>query len=111
MPPKDFDLNNLESLWQANGKVDKNKKHVFQAVRIDGPKPNVSSVDIKLKLLDDLEFSLTDFGKVNKGLHNQSINCFMNVSLQSLIACPAFFNMLTAVSESQIHYDELTGSR
>ena len=44
---------------------------------------------------------MTHFDKVNKGLANQNINCFMNVCLQSLMACPAFFNMLTKVSENQ----------
>lgn len=42
---------------------------------------------------------------------NSSINCFMNVALQSLIACPAFFNMLTAVSESREHYKQLTETK
>ena len=43
---------------------------------------------------------MTQFDKVNKGLKNSSINCYMNVCLQSLIACPAFFNMLTVISEN-----------
>lgn len=54
---------------------------------------------------------MTDFGKNNKGMANSGINCFMNVALQSLIACPAFFNMLTAVSESEKHYADLTENR
>ena len=49
---------------------------------------------------------MTQFDKVNKGLVNSNINCFMNVSLQSLIACPAFFNMLTVVSENQQNFDK-----
>jgi ubiquitin C-terminal hydrolase len=61
--------------------------------------------------MDDLEFSLSDFGKENKGLQNSGINCFMNVSLQSMIACPAFFNMLTAISESEAYYQSLTENR
>jgi len=43
---------------------------------------------------------MTKFDKVNKGLVNSNINCYMNVCLQSLLACPAFFNMLTTVCES-----------
>jgi len=31
----------------------------------------------------------------------------MNVSLQSLMACPAFFNMLTSISSSQAHYSSI----
>lgn len=75
------------------------------------PSNTISTVDKQLKLLDDLEFSLSDFGKENKGLINSGINCFMNVALQSLMACPAFFNLLTAISESDEHYDSLTQNR
>ena len=49
---------------------------------------------------------MTNFDKVNKGLVNSNINCFMNVCLQSLIACPAFFNMLTVVSENQTQFEQ-----
>lgn len=56
--------------------------------------------DVKLKLTEELEFSMTEFDKVNKGLVNSNINCFMNVCLQSLLACPAFFNMLTLVGQA-----------
>jgi ubiquitin C-terminal hydrolase len=48
---------------------------------------------------------MTNFDKVNKGLANANINCFMNVCLQSLIACPAFLNMLTVVSENQQSFE------
>ena len=51
---------------------------------------------------------MSDFDKVNKGMINSNINCYMNVCLQSLIACPAFFNMLTVVSENvDLHHDTL----
>jgi len=43
---------------------------------------------------------MTQFDKINKGLKNSSINCYMNVCLQSLIACPAFINMLNVISEN-----------
>jgi hypothetical protein len=56
---------------------------------------------VKLKLTQDIEFSMTEFSKPNKGFTNQmKINCFMNVCMQSLLACPAFFNMLTAIAEN-----------
>jgi len=67
--------------------------------------------NIKLKLLKDLEFSMTDFDKVNKGMANSRNNCFMNVTMQSLVACPAFMNMLTAISESEAFYERLTEKR
>jgi len=41
----------------------------------------LNNQDINLKLTEDLQFSMTHFDKVNKGLANQNINCFMNVCL------------------------------
>lgn len=62
--------------------------------------------DVNLKLTEDLQFSMTNFDKLNKGcINTMQINCYMNVCLQSLIACPAFFNMLTLVSENQEKYE------
>ena len=55
------------------------------------------SENIQLNLFKDINFSITHFHKENKGLVNPHIHCFMNVTLQSLIACPAFLNMLTAI--------------
>lgn len=57
------------------------------------------NMDVNLNLTEDLKFSMTSFDKVNKGLMNANINCYMNVCLQSLMACPAFFNMLTMVGQ------------
>lgn len=71
----------------------------------------LNNLDINLKLTETLPFSMTNFDKVNKGLANTNINCYMNVTLQSLIACPAFFNMLTAISESQDSYHDITNNR
>ena len=44
---------------------------------------------------------MSHFDKVNKGMLNGSINCYMNVCLQSLLSCPAFFNMCTLVGANQ----------
>lgn len=35
----------------------------------------------------------------------------MNVTLQTLIACPAFFNMLTAISENEDGYKDIIANR
>jgi len=60
----------------------------------------VRNSDITLKLAQDINFSLTHFDKINKGLINSNqINCYMNVCLQSLISCPAFFNMISAIAK------------
>jgi len=102
VPPKDFNLNNLENLWETSGKVDKNKKAVITYAALNenvNCKKLNNRQDINLKLTDKLIFSMSLFDKVNKGLANSNINCFMNVSLQSLIACPAFINMLNLVNE------------
>ncbi len=38
VPPKDFDLNNLESLWSDTGKIDKSKKtKVYEPILISDP--------------------------------------------------------------------------
>ena len=48
------------------------------------------------------------FDKTNKGFTNAAkINCFMNVCLQSLFACPAFFNMLQAMASTPDIEDKL----
>lgn len=82
VPPKDFDFNNLESLWADSGKIDKNKKEMVYTpliVKTGGNKLN--NLDINLKLTETLPFSMTNFDKVNKGLANANINCYMNVTL------------------------------
>ena len=57
--------------------------------------------EVKLRLTNDIEFSMTLFNKLNKGFANvQKVNCFMNVCLQSLMACPAFYNLLVAIAEN-----------
>ena len=57
--------------------------------------------EVKLRLTEDIEFSMTLFNKLNKGFTNsQKVNCFMNVCLQSLMACPAFYNLLVAIAEN-----------
>ena len=55
--------------------------------------------DVNLRLTSEIEFSMTHFAKPNKGFSNvQQINCFMNVCLQSLLGCPAIFNLLQAMA-------------
>jgi ubiquitin C-terminal hydrolase len=85
---------------EAGLKKESKQKVVYVESSNKNLSKKINGVNINLKLTEDLKFSMTTFDKVNKGLVNSSINCYMNVSLQSLIACPAFFNMLTTVSES-----------
>lgn len=55
--------------------------------------------DVLLKLTADIDFSMTKFDKPNKGFTNTTkVNCFMNVCLQSLFSCPAFFNLMQAIA-------------
>lgn len=90
-------MSNLESFWFSTGKVKKSAapKIVYEKVE----QGKYYNMDVNLNLTEDLKFSMTSFDKVNKGLMNANINCYMNVCLQSLMACPAFFNMLTMVGQ------------
>jgi hypothetical protein len=56
---------------------------------------------VQLHLTREKSFSMYLFDKPNKGFANsQKVNCFMNVILQSLLASPAFFNLLQAINET-----------
>jgi hypothetical protein len=85
LPPKDFNLNDLENFWDTTGKKKKDEgAAAAKKINITGTMPNLKKFnnrDINLKLTEDLKFSITRFDKVNKGLHNSNINCFMNVCL------------------------------
>lgn len=76
-------MNNLEEFWKEVGLKSKEEKQ--NIIYIEPPKAKLSKkingVDIQLKLTEDLTFSMTTFDKVNKGLANSNINCFMNVCL------------------------------
>lgn len=55
MPPKDFDLNNLENLWVDSGKVDKNKKQkVYAPILLKNQSKKLNNQDINLSLTNDL---------------------------------------------------------
>lgn len=55
-----------------------------------------------LRLTEDLTFSMSLFDRVNKGLVNSSINCYLNVCLQSMLACPAFYNMCCLIAKCDL---------
>jgi len=82
------------------GEKNKNKKVVAKkTIVVTKEYENRVKNNVKLLLCDGVEFSMTLFDKVNKGFVNISkVNCFMNVCLQSLFACPAFFNMLQQIA-------------
>tara|TARA_B110000285_G_scaffold214893_1_gene260748 strand:- start:123 stop:341 length:219 start_codon:yes stop_codon:yes gene_type:complete len=72
----------LESLWADTGKIDKNKKEmIYEPIITKSGGKELNNMDINLKLTETIPFSMTHFDKVNKGLANQNINCFMNVTL------------------------------
>lgn len=90
---KDWHAIDLGSMLEKQNK----KAKVVQA------KPKIVTVkkaqaEQKLRLTKELQFSITHLEKMNKGFTNRrKINCFMNVMLQSLFACPGFFNLLQAI--------------
>lgn len=65
--------------------------------------------DVLLKLTKEIDFSMTKFDKPNKGFTNmRKVNCFMNVCLQSLFACPAFFNLMQAIVDTESFQQNLS---
>jgi hypothetical protein len=68
--------------WGALSLEPTAKQKRFQ-VKDNTPSQNVRvKNDIRLRLTHDLDFSMTQFDKVNKGFCNlKKINCFMNVTL------------------------------
>ena len=59
-----------------------------------------------MRLTETVEFSATDFEKINKGFSNvRKVNCYMNACLQSIFACPAFYNLLAAISQADLGLD------
>lgn len=94
----DFDLN-------ASAGVNK-KKHSdhegFAVIRSEGAASYEGGLNqnLKVKLKNNIEFSLTNLDKIcTKGFTNNSNCCFMNVCLQSLLSSPPFFNMLVKIGE------------
>ena len=60
-----------------------------------------------MRLSEKIEFSATDFDKINKGFSNvKKVNCYMNACLQSIYACPAFYNLLSAISQADLGLDK-----
>ena len=98
---KSWDAIDLGSMLMQGNKKRKIPQAVKKFVQVEQSELVRVRNDIKLRLTDDIEFSMTHFSKPNKGFANtQQINCFMNVCLQSLLACPALFNLLQAISSN-----------
>ena len=54
---------------------------IYEPIITNSKGKDFNNLDINLKLTETIPFSMTHFDKVNKGLANQNINCFMNVTL------------------------------
>lgn len=94
------DISQLESFWQKTGQASKAENVIIKYDFIANPEKRFNQ-DVTLYLTKELSFSMSLFDKVNKGLMNSSINCYMNVNLQSLLACPAFFNMCCLINKNE----------
>lgn len=91
----------LESTNKKKGKKNNNQVNSNMPVVIKSePVVAVMETNVKLKIRDNIEFSMTHIDKVNKGLINTTNCCYMNVCLQSLLSSPPFFNMLLAIDEN-----------
>ncbi len=93
----DFDL---EAAANKGKKKKKNAALSHVVVIKQNQTVNPINQRVKLKLKEDIEFSMTDMDKVNKGFTNSTNCCYMNVCLQSLISSPPFFNMLLAIDSN-----------
>ena len=53
-----------------------------QVIQVEEHEKVRKQENVKLRLTDEIEFSMTIFDKLNKGFTNlQKVNCFMNVCL------------------------------
>jgi ubiquitin carboxyl-terminal hydrolase 10 len=69
----------------------------------------VVSDDNKLslkELLSDASITWNSASIRPRGLNNKDNKCFLNVTLQSLIACPPFLNLLTKISSANIQEND-----
>lgn len=93
----DFDLEKT-----SKGKKGKKSKQTAAPVSIIRSNPNMTSQDlpeiVKLRLSKEIDFHIINLDKLNKCFTNKSNCCFMNVCLQSLLACPPFINMLFTIN-------------
>jgi len=100
---KSWDFMDLGAVLTKGKKQPIQAKHTKVIVKTPKLKQN-----IKLKLTECVDFSITNFEKLNKGFNNGArVNCFMNVCLQSLLACPGFFNLLQAINENPDQFPTL----
>ena len=89
----DFDLEKTKK-----GKK-KKTANVPVVIRSEPAKTEMAET-VKMKIRDNIEFSMTHIDKLNKGMTNTTNCCFMNVCLQSLLSSPPFFNMLLAIDNN-----------
>ena len=82
-PPPDFNMNNLEDFWVKTGKK-KAEEVVKPDINLIAQQKQMKAKvqDVNLKLTEELQFSMTNFDKLNKGcINTMQINCYMNVCL------------------------------
>jgi hypothetical protein len=95
----------VQSLQKKNKNVKVKKTIVMTQKTSENPRLKDA---VSLKLTAEKSFSMYLFDKPNKGFTNlQKVNCFMNVCLQSLMASPAFFNLIQAIADTPDIKDNL----
>lgn len=95
-----WDAIDLTSVLEVQNKK-KNIQQAKKVVVVQKKSQSVIKQNINLNLTSNVQFSITKLEKLNKGFtNNAKVNCFMNVCLQSLFACPGFYNLLQAIGEN-----------
>lgn len=92
----------MESVAKKGKKKGKNEAANVEPVVIkteNAGKTHELGEDLKLRLNENIDFSMTALNKLNKGFVNSKNSCYMNVIFQALLACPPFYNMLVKISE------------
>jgi hypothetical protein len=82
VPDENFSWGFTPKIKAPKAKANAEKQVITATVIKSEPRPvRRINENLKLKLSNNLEFSMVSNDKINKGLVNSKFNCFMNVCL------------------------------
>lgn len=90
--------NLLEFLVAKNKK--KKKKPEFEEAKVIKAEKGKDLEEEEKMQIGRINFVTSSLSKVNKGMINKRLSCYMNSVLQSLLASPHFYNMLIKIHEN-----------